>query len=68
MLALVFNCSNASSVRTKFGIFGDSVNLRIPLTVAESRTNSYIRMLRDPRHNKCADKIYVTGICTRNLR
>ena len=34
----------------------------------ESRTTSYISLLRNPRCNKFADKIYVTGICTRNPR
>ena len=39
-----------------------------PLTVAESRTTSYICLLRNPQQNKCADKINVTSICTRNPR
>ena len=39
-----------------------------PHTVAESRTTSYIYLLRHPQQNKCADKIYVTGFCTRNPR
>ena len=42
--------------------------LRIPLAVDDSRTTSYIRLLRNPRQNKCADIIYVTLICTRNPR
>ena len=42
--------------------------LRYSLTVAESRTNSYICLLRNPQQNNCADKIYVTAICTRNPR
>ena len=37
-----------------------------PLSVAESKTTSYICFLRNPQQNKCADKIYVTGICIRN--
>ena len=41
-------------------------NLRDPLSVAESKTTSYIFLLRNLQQNKCADKIYVTGICTRN--
>ena len=47
--------------------FADSTYiLRNPLTVAESRTTSNICLLRNPQQNKCADKIYVTGICMRN--
>ena len=47
-------------------IFANSTYiLRNPLTVAESRT-SYICWLRNPQQNKCADKIYLTGICMRN--
>ena len=42
--------------------------LRISLTVAESRTTSYICLLRNPQQIKCAHKIYVTSICTRNPR
>ena len=40
--------------------------LRNPLTVLESRTTSYICLLRNSQQNKCADKIYITGICMRN--
>ena len=40
--------------------------LRNPLTVAESKTTSCICLLQNPQQNKCADKIYVTGICMRN--
>ena len=40
--------------------------LRNPLTVAESRTTSYICLLRNPHQNKWADKAYVTDICMRN--
>ena len=48
--------------------FDDSTYIsRNPLTVAESRTTSYICLLRNPQQNKCADKVYVTGICMRNL-
>ena len=31
-------------------------------STAEFRTTSFIRLLRKPQRNKCADKIYVTGI------
>ena len=49
--------------------FADSTYiLRNPLTVAESRTTSYICLLRNPQQIKCADKNYVTSICTRNPR
>ena len=41
-------------------------NLLNPLTVAESRKTSYICLLRNPQQIKCADKSYITGICTRN--
>ena len=62
---------------TKFGIhlqflrnlltFADSTYfLRNPLTVAESRTTSYTCLLRNAQQNKCADKIYVTGISMQN--
>ena len=47
--------------------FADSTYfVRNPVTVAESRTTSYISLLRNPQQNKCANKIYVTGICTQN--
>ena len=36
------------------------------LTVAESRTTSFVCSLRNLQQNKCADKFFVTGICTRN--
>ena len=50
-------------------IFADSTYiLRNPLTVAESRTTSYNCLLRNPQQIKCADKIYVTSIYTRNPR
>ena len=51
---------------------GFHLNLRIPLTlcgihlVAEARTTSYICLLRNPQQNKCAEKMYVTGIRMRN--
>ena len=65
-----FNCSYASAVLNKIWIhlqFADSAYiLRNPLTVAESRTTGYICLLRNPQQNKCADKIYLTGICMRN--
>ena len=49
--------------------FADSTFIfRNPLTIAESRTTSYICLLWNPQQNKCADKICVTGICTRNPR
>ena len=49
--------------------FADSTYiLRNTLTVAESRTTSYICLLRNPQQIKCAHKIYVTSICTRNPR
>ena len=37
-----------------------------PLTVAESRTTSYICLLQNPQQHNCADKTYVTATCTRN--
>ena len=47
--------------------FADSAYiLRNPPKVAESRTTSYICLLRNPQKNKGADKIYVTSICMRN--
>ena len=47
--------------------FADSTYiLRNPLAVAESRTTSYICLLRNPQQNKCAEKTYFTGICMRN--
>ena len=47
--------------------FADSTYiLRNLLKVAESRTTSYICLLRNPQQIKCADKIYVTSIFTRN--
>ena len=49
--------------------FADSTNiLRNPLTIEESRTTSYICLLRNPQQIKYADKFYVTSICTRNPR
>ena len=68
--ALAFNCSYASSEKKQHSesiyslriplTFADSTyNLRNPLTVAESRTTSYIRLLRKPRHKKCADGNFV---------
>ena len=49
--------------------FADSTYiLRILLTVAESKTTSYICLLRNPQRNKCAEKIYHTSICKRNPR
>ena len=49
--------------------FADSIYiLRNPLTVAESRTTSYLCLLRNPQQIKSADTIYVTSICTRNPR
>ena len=41
------------------GIRNCKLNL---LTFAESGTITYIRSLRIPRQNHCADKFYVTGI------
>ena len=73
--ALAFNCSYASSEKNSESsyslrnplTFADSFYiLWNPITVTESITTSYIRLLRNPQCNKCADKIYVTGICTRN--
>ena len=56
--ALTFNCSYATSVINKIQdpltVCGFHLHLRFPLTFAEKMTN------------KCADKIYVTIICTRN--
>ena len=47
--------------------FADSTyNLRNPLIIAESRSTSYICLLRNPQQNKCADKTYATSICMRN--
>ena len=55
--ALTFNCSYATSVINKIQdpltFCGFHLHLRFPLTFAEKMTN------------KCADKIYVTIICTR---
>ena len=45
-----------------------NLHLRIPLGVAESRTTSYICLLRNPQQVNCADKNYIASICTRNPR
>ena len=42
------------------------MDLRKVLTFAETGSTTFIRSLRNPQQNQCADKIYVTGICTRN--
>ena len=47
---------------------GIHLQFRFPLTNAESRTTGYICSLRNPQQIKCAEKIYVTSICTRNPR
>ena len=47
-------------------VSGIRINLRNPLTFAESGTTTYIRSLRNPQQNQCADKIYVISICKRN--
>ena len=47
-------------------VSGIRVNLRNPITFAESGTTTYIRSLRNPQQNQCADKVYVTTISTRN--
>ena len=66
--ALDFICLYASSVinkvRNPITVCGFHLPLRIPLTVAEPRTTSYICFFRNLRRNKCADKIYATVICT----
>ena len=36
--------------------------LRNPLTVAESRTTSFIHWLRKPQQNKCAVKYFLQGL------
>ena len=68
--ALAFNCSYACSalnkIRNPLTVCGIRLHLRIPLKFCGIQTTSYIRLLRKPRHNKCADKSYVTLICTRN--
>ena len=56
------------SLRNPLSFADSTYILWNPLTFAQSRTTSYISLLRNLRHNKCADKIYVTGICTRNPR
>ena len=61
--------TNSESTNSSWNplIFADSAYiLRNPLTVAESRTTSYICLLRNPHQSKCADKINVAGICMRN--
>ena len=67
---LAFNCSYAISVLNKIlellTVCGIRLHLWIPtLTIADSKTTIFSRLLRNPRHNKCAEKIYVTLICTR---
>ena len=47
-------------------VSGIRINLRDPLTIAESGTTTHFRSLRNPQQNQYADKIYVTAICTRN--
>ena len=70
--ALPFSCSFASSALSKIQnpfTVAESANLcGFHLQFAESKTTSYIRLLRNPRHNKYADKIYVTLKCSRNPR
>ena len=50
------------------------LHLRIPVTFCEStymcgiQITSYICLLGNPQQIKCADKICVTSICTRNPR
>ena len=62
-------CGIRLHLRVPHTNFADSTYIsRNAFTVAESRTASYIRLLRNPRHNKWADKIYFTGVCTRNPR
>ena len=39
--------------------------LRNSLTVAESRKTSYVRLLQNPRHKKCIDKISARGLFVR---
>ena len=39
------------------GIHNQVIHLRNPLAVAESRTTSYILLLRNPRQNKYADNV-----------
>ena len=61
---LLAYCESNAWTPTKFA--DSTYVLRNPRTVSESRTASNICLLRKPQQNKCADKIYVTGICTRN--
>ena len=76
--AVAFNCSYAtlllSKIRNPLSVCGIQFNLRIPPTFCAIQLQ-----LRNPKQlaifvccgihdNKCADKIYVTLICTRNPR
>ena len=63
---VVTECSIAYVNTWRPAIYGIHLHLRNPLTSAESGTTSYICSLRNPQQNQCADKIYVTGLCTRN--
>ena len=59
-------CGIRLHLRIQLKICGFHLHFWNPLTVAESRTTSYNCLLRNPQQNKCADKVYVTGICMRN--
>ena len=49
--------------------FADSTYIsRNRFTVAEFKTTSHICLLRNQQQVKCADKVYVTIICTQNPR
>ena len=63
-----FVCGFHLLLRIPLTFRGLDLHLRCSLTAAESRTTRYNCWLRNPQQNKCADKIYVTGICTRNPR
>ena len=57
-----------------YKICGLHLHLRTPLTfcgihlVAEPKKSSYNHLLQNPRHNKCAKKIYVTGFFFRGIK
>ena len=67
--ALAFNCLYAITVMNSATNCGIRLHLLIQLKFCGNHLqieHSYICLLRNPRNNKCAEKIYVTLICTRN--
>ena len=65
-IRLYLRVPRTNSFRIPLTVADSTYILRNPFTIAESKTISYICLLRNPKQKKCADKIYVTGICARN--